>query len=125
MSKAKGTIYPSPRHQPFHVSRHPKTDENASADVLYVALDPLFVSQTAEALEVYPDRIELIEQQRETDPALVHVALALRAGIQARRGGDTMFGESLSTALAVHLLHDYSATAAKPQHAYLGLSKRN
>src|SRR5262249_33390210 len=34
-------------------------------------------------LEVYPDRLELVEQQRSSDPALLHIALALRAGVQA------------------------------------------
>lgn len=101
VSKAKGSIYLSPSHQSFHVCRQPTMEENGSADVVYVALDPVFVSQTAEALEVYPDRVELVEQQRSTDPALVHIALALRAGVQAWRAGDTMFGESLSTALAI------------------------
>jgi hypothetical protein len=68
--------------------------------VLYVALDPVFVSQTAEALEVYPDRVELVEHQRPTDPALWHIALALRAGIQAGGADDRMYRESLSMALA-------------------------
>jgi hypothetical protein len=47
--------------------------------VLYVALDRIFVSQTAEALEVHSDCVELVEQERSTDPALVHIAMTLRA----------------------------------------------
>jgi hypothetical protein len=58
MTKGTGTVYLSPSHKPFHVSRSPKTDANGSADVLYVALDPVFVGQIGEGLEIYPDRLE-------------------------------------------------------------------
>ena len=122
MTKATGTIYLSPSHQPFHVSRRPNIDESGFADVLYVALDPVFVAQTGEALEIYSDRLELIEQQRLTDPVLVHIALALRAGIHASRACDWMYGESLATALAVHLLREYGAVAVEPRTALGGLS---
>jgi AraC family transcriptional regulator len=121
VSKARGTIYLSPGHQPF--VRRPKIDESWSADVLYVALDPVFVSKTAEALEVYPDRVELVEQQCDTDPALLHIAMALRAGAQAERAGDRMYGEALSTALAVHLLREYGGRSVALQHAHRGLSR--
>jgi AraC family transcriptional regulator len=123
MSKARNTIYMCPSHRSFHVFRRPRIEENESADVLYLALDPVFLSQTAETLAVYPDRVELIEQQRSSDPALVHIALALRAGVQAWRASDRMYGEALSTALAVHLLREYGGIAAKLQHAHHGLSR--
>ena len=123
MSKARNTIYMCPSHRSFHVCRRPKIEENESADVLYLALDPVFLSQTAETLEVYPDRVELIEQQRSSDPALVHIAMALRASVQARRASDRMYGEAMSTALAVHLLREYGGIGAKLQQAHRGLSR--
>jgi len=102
MCKSKGTICLSPSHEAlFSYCRVP--EENGSAEVLCVALDPIFVSQTAEALEIYPDRIELVEQQRPADPAIWHIALALRAGVQALPASDAIYGESLATALAVQL----------------------
>jgi AraC family transcriptional regulator len=73
-------------------------------------------------LEIYSDRVELIEQQRLTDPALIHIALALRAALQAGRSGERMYGESLATALAVHLLREYGAVALEPRRAQGGLS---
>src|ERR1700737_1248973 len=48
-------------------------------NVLFLALDPVFVRRVAEGLELDSDRIELVEQRRSTDPALRHIALALRA----------------------------------------------
>jgi AraC family transcriptional regulator len=123
MSKTKGTIYLSPSHTSFNVARHPSMEENGFADVLYVALDPVLLTRTAEALEIYPDRVELVEQQRSTDPALVHISLALRAGIGAWRAGDSFYGESMASALAVHLLREYGRQSVEPQHTHVGLSR--
>lgn len=91
--------------------------------MLYVALDPVFVSQTAQALEIYPDRVEVIEQHRETDPVFQSIALALCAGALAGSATDAMYGDSLSTALAVHLLREYGGISVRPQHAHRGLSR--
>ena len=122
MCKSKGTICLSPSHEAlFSYCRTP--EENGSAEVLCVALDPLFVSQTAEALEIYPDRIELIEQQRPADPAIWHIALALRAGVQALPASDAIYGESLATALAVHVLREYGRVGVAVQPAHRGLSR--
>src|SRR5262249_30492056 len=89
----KDAITLSPGQQPFF--RRSLVEKNAAADVLFVALDPLFLSRIAASLEVYPDRIELIEQQRQTDATLSHIALALRAELQAARPSERMYGESL------------------------------
>jgi AraC family transcriptional regulator len=119
----KRTVYLTPGHQPFHISRGPYSDEAGPADVLYVAVDPAFVSQTAEELELDPDRVELVEQRRETDPVLLHIAMALRAGMEAGQQGDRMYGEALSTAMAVHLLREYSGRSLGLQHTHHGLSR--
>jgi AraC family transcriptional regulator len=122
MCKSKGTICLSPSHEAlFSYCRVP--GENGSAEVLCVALDPIFVSQTAEALEIYPDRIELVEQQRLTDPAIWNIALALRAGIQALPASDAIYGESLATALAVHVLREYGRVGVAVQPGHRGLSR--
>ena len=118
--KSKGTICLSPSHETlFRYCRAPE----GSAEILCVALDPLFVSQTAEALEIYPDRIELVEQQRPADPAIWHIALALRAGVQALPASDAIYGESLATALAVHVLREYGRVGVAVQLAHRGLSR--
>jgi len=80
MRKPTGTILLSPSQETF--CRYCKApDEDELADVLLLTLDPLFVSQTAEDLGVYADRIELLEQERVNDPVLMHLGFALRAGV--------------------------------------------
>jgi AraC family transcriptional regulator len=49
--------------------------------------------------------------------------MALRTGVQTGRAGDPMYGEFLSTALAVHLLREYGGMTAALQHAHRRLSR--
>jgi AraC family transcriptional regulator len=49
--------------------------------------------------------------------------MALRAGIQTGAAFDRMYGEALSTALAVHLLREYGAAMLRPKRQYGGLSR--
>jgi AraC family transcriptional regulator len=116
--KAKNSISLFPSHQPF--SQRLKVERGVSASVLFLALDPAFISRTAEGLEWDSDRIELVEQRRSTDPTLHHIAMALRAGIQSGDALDRMYGEALSTALAVHLLREYGAPVLGPKRQYGG-----
>jgi hypothetical protein len=83
--------------------------------IFLLALNPVFVRRTAVGLELDSDRIELVEQQRSTDPTLRHIALALRAGIQSGAALDRMYGEALATVLAVHLLRESGAAALWPK----------
>jgi AraC family transcriptional regulator len=119
--KAKGAISFFPSHQPF--SCRLKVERGVFGNVLFLALNPAFMSRVAEALELDSDRIELVEQRRGTDPTLHHVALALRAGIQSGDALHRMFGEALSTALAVHLLREYGAAVLKPKRQPSGLPR--
>ena len=117
----RGAISLFPSHHPFFSRR--KKGENGPAHVLLVALDPVFVRQTAVSLEVYPDRVELIEQRGRTDPTLRHIAMALRDGLQDGRSVDQIYGEALSTALAVHLLREYGGVPAGRPYASGTLSR--
>jgi AraC family transcriptional regulator len=51
--------------------------------------------------------------------------MALRDGLQSGRAGDQMYGEALSTALAVHLLREYGGLVLGPQQVHGCLSRRN
>src|SRR6266446_8385608 len=117
--KARGAISFFPSHQPF--SGRLKVERGVFAEFLFLALDPVFVSRVAEGLELDADRIELIEQRRSTDPTLHHIAMALRAGVQTGAALDRMYGEALSTALAVHLLREYGAAVLGPKKQDGGL----
>jgi AraC family transcriptional regulator len=119
--KARGAISFFPSHRPF--SGYLKVERGAFADMLFLALDPVFVSRAAVGLELDSDRIELVEQRRETDLALRHIALALQAGVQSGDAVDRMYGEALSTALAVHLLREYGGAVLEPKRRYGGLPR--
>ncbi len=119
--KARGAISFFPSHQPF--SGRLKVERDALANVLFLALDPVFVRRVAEGLEFDADRIELIEQRRSTDPTVHHIAMALRAGVQTGAAFDRIYGEALSTALAVHLLREYGAAVPGPKKQYGGLPR--
>jgi AraC family transcriptional regulator len=119
--KAIGAISFFPTRQPFCAWL--KGERSVFANVLFLVLDPVFVRRVAEGLELDADRIELIEQQRSTDPTLHHIAMALRAGVQSGAALDRMYGEGLSTALAAHLLREYGAAVLKPRRQYGGLPR--
>ena len=119
--KARGAISFFPSHQPF--SGRLKVERGVFANFLFLTLDPVFVSRVAQGLELDADRIELVEQRRSTDPALRHIALALRAGVQSGDAVDRMYGEALSTALGVHLLREYGAAVLGPKRQYGGLPR--
>ena len=119
--KPKGAISFFPSHEPF--SGRLKVERGVLANVLFLALDPVFVTRVAEGLEFEADRIELIEQRRSSDPTLHHIAMALRAGVQTGAALDRIYGETLSTALAVHLLREYGAAVPGAKKQYGGLPR--
>jgi AraC family transcriptional regulator len=114
--KARGGICFFPSHQPF--SGQLKVDRGGYANLLFLALNPVFVSRVAEGLELDADGIELVEQRRGTDSTLHHIAMALLAGVQRGDALDRMYGEALSTALAIHLLREYDAAVPGPKRQY-------
>jgi len=114
--KARGAISFFPSYQPFFLRL--KVEKGTFANVLFLALDPAFVSRTAVGLELHSDHIELVEQHGGTDPTLHHIAMALQTGIQTGDAVDQMYGEALSTALTVHLLRKYGATVPEPKSRY-------
>jgi AraC family transcriptional regulator len=119
--KARGAISFCPSLQPF--SGRLNVQKGVFANGLYLALNPAFISRTAVELELDSDRIELVGQHQSTDPTLRHIAMALRAGVQSGAALDRMYGEALSTALAVHLLRKYSAAGPVPKRTYARLPR--
>jgi AraC family transcriptional regulator len=121
VQRARGALSFYPSHQPF--SGRLKVERGVFANLLVLALEPVFVSRVAEGLELDADRIELTQQRGIADPTLLHVALALRAGIQNGDALDRMYGEALSTALAVHLIREYGAAVLGPKRKCGGLPR--
>jgi AraC family transcriptional regulator len=119
--KARGPITFFPSYQP--ISGRLKVERGAFVNVLFLALNPVFVSRVAAGLELDSDRIELVQQRRITDPTLHHIAMALRGGVQRGAALDRMYGEALSTALAVHLLREYGSAVPGPKRQDGGLPR--
>jgi AraC family transcriptional regulator len=119
VQRPTGAISFFPSHQPF--SSRLKAERGEFADVLFLALNPVFVSRVAEELELDADRIELTAQRGITDPTFRHIAMALRAGVQTGDALEPMYGEGLSTAVAAHLLREYGAAVLGPKRQCGGL----
>jgi AraC family transcriptional regulator len=77
------------------------------AALLLVALEPRFVAAVANQC-VQADHITFTNRCAFRDPALTHLLLALRAELQAGCPTGRLYGESLATALALHLLQRYT-----------------
>ena len=120
--KEKNAISFFPSCQSF--SGRLKLERDAFGSFIRLGLDPIFVSRIAEGMGLDSDRVELVEQRRETDPTLHHVALALRAEVQTGDAGDRMYAEALSTALTVRLLREYGAERPKLKRRYNGLPRK-
>jgi AraC family transcriptional regulator len=114
--RARGAISFFPSHRPF--SNRLKAESGVFANVLFLALNPDFVSRVAAELALDMDRIDLTVERGITDPTFHHIAMALRAGVQTGAALDRMYGEALSTALGVHLLREYGAAVLGPKKRY-------
>jgi len=80
--KARGAISFFPSHQPF--SGRLKVERGVFANVLFLALDPVFVRRVAEGLELDSDRsIELVEHSDEV-PTLHFSTLLWHCGPESR-----------------------------------------
>jgi AraC family transcriptional regulator len=77
------------------------------AALLLVALEPRFVAAVANQC-VQADHMTFTNRCAFRDPALTHLLLALRAELQAGCPTGRLYGESLATALALHLLQRYA-----------------
>src|SRR6516165_8002797 len=110
-----------PSHHAYFARVNP--GKNRFAHALYVVAERALVNEVAADLGVHPDSVELVGQHGVIDPALLHIAMALRDGLRVGRAKDAMYGESLSLALAVHLLRRYAAVPAGLQRLRGGLSQ--
>src|SRR6516162_4968027 len=116
-----GSISLFPSHQSYFARMNP--GKNGFAHALYVVAERALVNEVAADVGVHPDSAELVGQHGVIDPALLHIAMALRDGLRVGRAEDAMYGESLSLALAVHLLRKYAAVPADLQRLRGGLSQ--
>lgn len=89
---------------------------------LFLALDPQFVSQVAYET-VDPASLELIPTFIQSDPLIYHLGLALKSELETDYFGSRSYIESLTTALAAHLVKKYSTCQVKLDRYSDGLSR--
>ncbi len=85
---------------------------NLSADLLH--------RNAAEIL--HRDRVELLPRTLLHDPLILQIALALKADLESGRPGGRLYAETLTTALAVHLLRNYASQQQQSRQYTGGLS---
>lgn len=72
-----------------------------------LGFSPQFFEQVAhESIRV--KQVELVPHIGVSDPLVQQIGLALKADVEAKHSAGRMFGESLATGLAIHLLKQYS-----------------
>jgi AraC family transcriptional regulator len=101
----KGDISITPAQMPFF-ARWDSDDR-----YLQIRIASRFIQQVArEALEIDPERLELLSEFRTRDPQIESLGMLLLAELKQKNLGGKLYIESLSNVLAVHLLRQYSAT---------------
>lgn len=78
------------------------------ATVLTVSLSPALLRSAAETIDVDLEQATIERRTRIRDPRLQHIGWALKEELEAPEPADGAFGESLGTALAIHLIRAYS-----------------
>jgi AraC family transcriptional regulator len=105
----KGDISITPAEMPFF-ARWDGEDH-----YMQIRIASRFIQSVArEALEINPDRLELLPEFRTRDPQIEAIGLMLLAELQQGNCGNRLYIESLANVLAVHLIRHYTAT--QPQH---------
>jgi AraC family transcriptional regulator len=101
----KGDISITPAQMPFF-ARWDSDDR-----YLQIRIASRFIQQVArEALEIDPQRLELLSEFRTRDPQIESLGMLLLAELKQENLGGKLYIESLANVLAVHLLRQYSAT---------------
>jgi len=105
----KGDIAITPAEMPFF-ARWEGEDH-----YIQIRIASRFIQSVArEALELNPDRLELLPEFRIRDPQIEAIGLMLLSELQQGNCGSRLYIESLANVLAVHLIRQYTAT--QPQH---------
>jgi AraC family transcriptional regulator len=102
------------QHSYWGCWRHP-------LESIMLNLKPDLLLQTAAEL-LAVDQVELLPQTLLYDPLILQIALALKADLQSQKPGGRLYAETLTNALAVHLLRNYSSHHHKALRRLGGLS---
>ncbi|BCL34560.1 helix-turn-helix domain-containing protein [Nostoc sp. MS1] len=115
---AKGDVAIIPAHI-HHVSRW-----QSEAKFLVLSMEPAFLTRIAiEAGNL--DKIEIKPRFAAPDPLIQQIGLALQTELRSENGVSSIYVESLTTTLCIHLLKHYCVTsdAKLDKHEHKGLSQ--
>jgi AraC family transcriptional regulator len=104
--RVPGSITIFPAGQPFR-AHWDRTEE-----LLNIHLSPQLLEHVAQPFLANSERIEMIPVFTAPDPQIEFIGRAMLAELEQGAPGGRLFGESLATALAVHLLRHYIAFPA-------------
>jgi len=110
----RGQLHVLPAMYPFAVRAR------QSGDFLSVSVESRFLRCAAHDLCRGPERMELTHRAPLDDPLLREIAISLKREIDAGYPGGKLYGESLASAMAVHLVRHYSNLASSNRNAGLG-----
>ena len=80
---------------------------NINVEFLHLYIDPFFLSQIAPE-SVNPDQVEILLELKRIDSLILQISLALKADLEVDGVGNGFYADSLTTALAAHLIRHYS-----------------
>ena len=106
---------------PANISHSTSWEEQLNFTV--IVFEPLFFEQVAHEVTSCA-QIELIPQSQVFDPLIQSIINALKADLEAGCPAGRLYGESLSTALVMHLLKQFSVSQRLPLDYRSGLSQR-
>lgn len=94
---------------------------NQSHQGFSISLKPeLLARNAAELLAV--DHVEILPRRPFYDPLILQIGLALKADLESQKPGGLLYSETMATALAVHILRNYSAHSHQQVDQPSGLS---
>lgn len=117
----------SKRLLPGHVSIIPRWMRhtarcNTANRFLMLSLDREFVADSVAEIGS-SDKLELTSTYSQDDPFVRELCFALKAEVETGIRGGRLYGETLGTSLAVHLIEKYSSRNSGPQEFRGGLAK--
>jgi AraC family transcriptional regulator len=92
-------------------------------DWIHCYIKPAFLAQIAHE-SIDPDHVELFFALKKPDLLIQQIGIALRLTLEVEGSGDRFYVDSLSTALAAHLLRYYSTKNHSFREYENGLSKQ-
>lgn len=84
-------------------------------NVFHLRIQPSYLAVVAEAIDLRSERVEIVNRFKFCDSHIESIGRLLLQELQSSGTGGKLYIESLTTALVIHLLRDYSAFKQQPQ----------